>query len=783
MERSRLALRLKKASAFPIWLLQGAAGCGKSVALRDALARDVRPYVIFDVGPEHATLPRFVQGLAEALYAQAPGARISFTSAFDRAILSDHPERSLAIWLSEHIKGLDLTIAIDNAHHADALLVQSFLARLIDRPATDVRWVIACRSLDDLPVASWLAAGRTGLPIEEDELAYTADEVLALAAHRHVTLEEFDARCMLVQTIGWATGVAYLLQMRASGRSHFGEVRAYGPIIEKILADCDPHAVRLLASAVVLPDLSPGLLDAVGGHGLIRMMDDLRASAPFLFVETTKTLRFHGLFRDSLRVRLGSPDATDIRKAIDRVVAVLLADKRYADVLSLYFEGHLSECVQILDSYGMELVEQGRADLVDAALGRVQQSELELPPMVIALRAIVDSRLGRVDTAEAWFTQALARAGNDARMIEIKYLFACDLLRRDRLDCIPLLQEHVDDSRLSPTLRASIRSALAEALQLANDGMGARAEITAALDLERTVGDPDLHARILARAAYVFLYQDDYDLAHSYAQAAAKAATSASLYNVATGAYSVLYVVAFDREDVEEALGALDMLLESCLKSGNLPVQFYCLACRFEIEMERNNVEAIRGIDETLQSFDIYLGGAVSDEAFLPGEALRSGAHGDFERAYRLLYPTATHQAGDERIAQRWAEVALYAAGANRHVEATEAADNAMAAIARCGTSSARSARARLYAGLALALIGRGNEADSLLAGVREKPGLPDRIGTLALGFEAMCKYARGEDNRHEIVRALRDMHERDCGGIARMLESLPSRLFAEMVT
>lgn len=779
MERLRVAGRLTKALQFPISLLYGAAGCGKSTALRYALRRDPRTHAIFDVGPEHATLPRFVQGFTEAISAQAPGARISFASAYDRAMLSHNPANALALWLYEHVKALDLTIAIDNAHNAESSTVQAFLGKLIDRSSDSLRWIIAARNLDYLPVANWLASSRMGLPIEEDELAFTPDEIEQLAHELKLDgVGTAKARELHERTAGWATGVAFLLRMTGSGVAFDGPALAYEPIIEKILADRDLTTLRALLSAYFLPDLSAELLMAAGGSALTSLIDDLRARAPFLFVETPQALHFHDLFRSSLRAIVVDADYAVQAAALERATSVLVRHERYVDILNLHSSDNAPTCLAILEEQGTRLIEQGNADVVEASIARLQRAGVELTAKIFALRALVESRLGRLDTAEAWFNQALASVeDDDAHMTEIKYLYACDLIHRDRLDCIPLLREHVDDEDISPSLRASILSALAEALQLSGEPEAAREAIAAAIDLERGIGDHVLHARVLARAAYVFLYQDEYALARSYALAAARVASEYSLYTIATGAYSVLYVIAFDEEDVEASLRYLDCLMESALKSGNLQFQFYCLACMFEIEMERNNTEAVRRICETLASFDIHIGGSVSDEAFFPGDALRSATHGDFERAYRLLFPTATNQAGPERIAQRWSEVALYAAGAMRFVKATHAVEHGLAALAQCGTSSARSARARLYFALTLALLGRHDEASSLLHDVASEPALPQRVRAIEASVQALCAYTAGEDNLHDVASALQMMCESECGGIGRLFESLPSRL------
>lgn len=781
IERRRLTERLKRALSLPITILEGAAGCGKSVALFDALSDQERPFVLFDVGPQHGRLPAFVQGLAEAIAPYAPGARVAFASAYSRALVSPQPTHVLATWLQEHIRDLDLTIAFDNLHNADGdPATHAFVVRLLERTLTGVRWVLASRSTHYLPLASWLAYERMELPIAEDELAFTVDEIEALARGARIALGSGSGNAIAERTGGWATGVAFLLQPGADAGDG-APVRALEPLIERALGVYDPPALRSLLTTYFLPELSVELLLAIGGSTLAQQVDELRARAPFVFTDGARAPRYHDRFREAMRSRLASVDPAQRDAALDSAAYVLTHYKRFVECLSLRMDaGQPMACIDILEEHGLELIEQGHADLIEEVVATLQYREAELPPAVIALRAMIDSRLGRFDTAEAWFTQAIARAqSDDARTIEIKYLYACDLLRRDRLDCVPLLSEHVDDDALPTHLRAAIASALAEAYQLAGEPAAARETIQKAIALDREVGDEALHARICARAAYVYLYQGDYDRARGLALEAARAAVSASQFTSATSAFSVLYVIAFDTEDVRAALDNLDLLLESCLKSGHLQFQFYCLACSFEIEMERNNVEAIERIDATLRSFDVYYDIWVSEEAFLPGDAMRSAMQGDFARAYRVLQPTAQLQAGSERVALRWAEVAFYAAGAMQMSDAAEAVTHGLAALASLDEKDAatnRARRARLFLSLALALLGRPTEAEPLLADVAAATGVPDRIRAIEGGVTELCSYVGGAENHREVALALRDMHERECGGIARLFEALPSR-------
>jgi tetratricopeptide (TPR) repeat protein len=753
------------------------AGCGKSFALRDALRADPRPHVIFDVAPEQATLSRFVAGFAEALTAHAPGVRVAFASAYERAILSERPATALAHWMHEHIKDLNLTIVVDNAHHAESSLVQSFLGQLIDRSAPCIRWVIACRSCDYLPVANWLASSRMGLPVEEDELAFTPGEIEELAYERQLSFGAAEALDVFARTDGWATGVAFLTQTTAMRRPYGGPARGFEPIIEYALADCAPAELRSLLLASHLPDLSVELLSALGGDTLVRQIETLHTRAPFLFVETPLALRFHGPFREALQKRSGSDGPLHEREE-EHVVDALLELGRYVDVLSFRLGGSVSSLLQVLDEHGIGLLERGELDLVEAAIVRIDKTGIALPAHVIALRAIVESRLGRLDTAESWFNQAIAMSeSDDVRMIEIKYLYACDLLHRQRIDSIGLLREHVDDPRISPSLRAGILSALAEALQLDNQPDEARQRIEEAVTLDRAIGDPELHARILTRAAYVLHLQEDYATARSYASTAAAIASEASAYTVATGAHSILYVIEANLGNVDGALHHIEQLMESCLKSGNIQFQFYCLATMYEIEVERNNAAAIARIDATLADFDLYLGDLASEEAFLPGDAMRSAARGDFERAYRLLEPGAAHQTTPERVAQRWSEVALYAIGCSRKDDAARAIEQGRIALGSSAAPAGRLSRSRLFLALALAFLGRESEVRALLDEVDAGADVPQRTREIGMAIGTLCDYALGRENHHAVGTALTVLHERSLGGIARVFESLPSRI------
>lgn len=760
--------------AYPVAVLRGMAGCGKSVALRGALAAGSQAAALYDVPREHRTLARFVRGLAEALRESAPGARLSFASAYERAMQSGRPAADLAAWMLEHLRGVPCTIALDNLHHALAdPRSGAFLSALVDR-CENVRWLLACRDSDVLPIPVWMSADRMSLPVDDADLAFNAGEVAALARAIGTGLDERSCAAALERTGGWATGVAYLLHSGEAAGNCDEPVRAFEPVIERALGGCDSWELRALLGTSAFPELSEALL---ASEPLRAAVARLFARAPYLFVSGHAAPRYHDRVAEALQARLRAGDPREVEASIAVAGAALRHQGRFVEALELYTESGLAEpAIGILELHGLELLEGGDADVVERALVRLERAERAVPPILLALRAIVESRLGRFDVAESWFNQALRRsADDDVRMVEIKYLYACDLVRRDRLDAIELLSAHAYDDALPSKLRAELLSALGQALMLGGEANAAAAAIDKALELARDGQGDELRARVFTRAAYVGLYRGELAAAREYARTAARIAEASSLFSVATGAYSVLFAIAFDDEAPLEALDALERLFEHGLKSGNLQFQFYYLANAFEIAAERHDLASLERLDAALRSFDLQFDDAYAREALLPGHALRASWQGDFERSYRMLAPTAGHEASDDRSALRWAEVALYAAAALRPADARAAALQCDAVLATIEEPSNRVQRARLLAALAFELIGETYPAAMVRGGVLRET-LPARLAALADAVDAVRARCGGAANHAQVLHALDALYRAEFGGLARLIEALPLR-------
>src|SRR5579872_6369536 len=96
--RERVVERIRSSKTNRVLLLLAEAGFGKSVALRQFLDGEHEPCAFYRVPPETTTLLGFLRGLTEALEPYVPGAHLSFTMAYERAMQSQTPFAELATW-------------------------------------------------------------------------------------------------------------------------------------------------------------------------------------------------------------------------------------------------------------------------------------------------------------------------------------------------------------------------------------------------------------------------------------------------------------------------------------------------------------------------------------------------------------------------------------------------------------------------------------------------------------------------------------------------------------
>ncbi len=142
---------------------------------------------------------------------------------------------------------------------------------------------------------------------------------------------------------------------------------------------------------------------------------------------------------------------------------------------------------------------------------------------------------------------------------------------------------------------------------------------------------------------------------------------------------------------------------------------------------------------------------------------------GRFAAAYDLLAPSGEQQLQfPDRVALRWAEIALYAAAAGMREAAADALAFFADAAQRDDSNTHHVLRATVIAALA-----------AQLAGVPAEPLPPmptPRLAALARAAETVVARYRGEAGGAELLAALAALREHEFGGLAKLFAALPAR-------
>lgn len=755
---SRAAMRLGEAVLRPIAVVVAPAGFGKSALLRAFAARRDGALLI-DLGPDAATFRDAVRALCEALRDVVPGPRLTFAGAYARAAEHGDRVKSLAHWFGRHLDGSGVTLVIDSVDRlaGDVRVFAEFAEALATSGPGAPHLVLGVRDDADLPIPRWFADDVIALPVDADALRWTQDDALD-AARRLGFGGDASAVARIVEAArGRAFDVLFALRTGATP-SH-----------------ADP-------GETLLDGLEAGERDYVLETCLLRTFDDRVLTALGLPVHPLLDAgsRLGGLavgphpdghrYDDALRVRAQRAlraDPAAYARVAERTVDALELTGRIREALELAVGAGLrGRVARLLRAHGFDLEDRGDADAVEAALEMLPEGTDDA--VIVLLRATRESRLGRTDTSEAWFTHAIAGADSRAVSAEAAYRLARELVRRGRPDAVELLEPFAADETLAPAQRSAILAVLAEAYFIAQRPADARAAIERALARAGSL-DAAERASLLTRASYVELYAGDRERARAYATEGGALAEQTNLYVVAFGAYSVLYNIAYEDAGPSESLACLDRLAECAVRSGNVDFQLYALAATYELQVERADIAAIEGLERDLREFDVHYGASAALEGLIPSRALVEAWSGAFASAYEILAPSGPLQSPAAREALRWAEIALYAAAAGLRQAAADALERFDDAFARDGSATGQAARGAILARLAAELAGRPQPAPVELAPA-------GRLGALSRAVDVFVAQRRGEAEPNALLAAFDDLGRHELAGMAKLLAALPGR-------
>ncbi|MDQ6931791.1 MAG: LuxR C-terminal-related transcriptional regulator [Candidatus Eremiobacteraeota bacterium] len=780
--RPRIIERIGFAAQHGVALILAPAGYGKSVALGHYLASVSDRHILYNVRVENSSLLGFARGLADALIDVAPGARSSVSGAFGKAGASKRPAEDLAAWMHAHLEAHSGILVIDDLHIVQHNTdITKFIVTLINLAGAGTRWIIASRSSLNLPVASWLAYGRMNLPVDELDLSFDFGEARDACGGMKTTIGDEELREMLALTEGWPTALIFALRLSmrlADLRSLKAMTRemTYRYLAEQVFYSLDERTREFLLYTSLMPSINVALLVAAGYDNGKAIIEDLRHYTAFLFVESSGVYRYHELFREFLSHQLSLLGKTAV---VEMHARVGLAYEKYGDVpqaLRLYAQAAVAKrTLKLLERFAFDLIEQGHADVVQAAANSIPGDERSSNPAMLGIAASFEGNAGRLERAEKLYRRAIALTTDPSMKIRIAVRLATIMTNQSRADAIALLEPFCATDDVSAAERCELNSLLACACAAIGQRTRAGECIAAALELVDEIESDDVRARVYQRAGFVAFYCRKPHEARKYSTEAARLALTRGLYRLAASAYSVLYSTEFDYgDDTQSMLQYAEQVADCAIKAGDLHRRQIALQQMLEIKTRLGDSESISSLEAQLAEPGMSDAFRFTD-VVIPARALRATWDGRFSDANRLLSGILENYGSTIESKLRFAECALFFAVDGQRQAALRTLERSVATSSETKASSPTDERqlqtAVLFNALTNALSHRTAAAAKLLRSVG--PLHDPSVIALQRAVLALSRFAQVGVLDRRFANDLIALHSVGYGGYARMLEAI----------
>ena len=786
IERPRLVERLAASATYPITLLIAPAGYGKSVVLRQYLRQVADPHVRFALRGEHATLLSFLRGLAEALRASAPHAITALAGAYERTTASPTRSADLARWMHAHLESFRGVIAIDDLHAADGdLEVVQFLNSLIERTKGQVRWIVVSRSTTGLPLGTWLAYRDADLPIAEEELRFTLDEVRAAASGLGLGIRDEELSDLLALTEGWPAAISFALRTstRSSDLRNVSAITRemiYRFLAEQVYSALDEDERALLEVAIALPAIDVKVLERAGFDRALPICERLRERTAFIYEESPGIYQCHELFREFLRHESALRGKRAQQQVDERAARALEASGDVEHAIAAYaLAASPNDVVRSLEQSGFDLLERARGDVVARAIDSLGESTHRDNATVLALQGALQAIAGKFARAESLLRRSLARAGDNRDLVAITSLRLAILIANKGGDVTQLLGTVGDDGEQSATRRAEALSLLAGKQASSGDLVTARAALARLEPLLLEVDSDAVRARVLHFIGIAFHHLGAADRAFEVLQQSSDLAADLHLYSVESRANSVLSNLALHEEDdVERQFRYAELAAGAATKAGDAFALQTALLQMLSAQMRRCDVERSIAIEQRLAGMRKD---EQADHYLSMFRSARLAWEGRFSEARQLAAGCWKHMQFDFDRTISGSQYALFLALDGQGEAAGELVKELLQKLDSSQVSGRFCIRSLAVAQALLALTeaigGRMTHAIRMLRAVENDEDVVVRLFTQTVENILWRLRHRGESGADRVLSAIADLTKLGYGDMARLLAAVDQTL------
>ncbi|PKN97326.1 MAG: helix-turn-helix transcriptional regulator [Chloroflexi bacterium HGW-Chloroflexi-4] len=320
VSRPRLIERLNEGMHCKLILISAPAGFGKTTLVSEWLAGCQRPVAWLSLDEGDNVPTRFLTYLVAALQTIAPKIGVGVLSALQSP--QPPPSEVILTTLLNEITTLPdhFILVLDDYHVIDSKPVGNVLTFLLEHLPPHMHLVIATREDPNLPLARYRVRGQL-TELRAADLRFTPAEAAGfLNQMMSLNLSEKEIAVLEARTEGWIAGLQLAaLSMKGhqdttsfiqsfTGSHHF--VLDY--LIEEVLQQQPEEVQTFLLRTSILDRLCGSLCDAILGSPSVSGQETLEylenANLFIISLDNERCwYRYHHLFADLLRQRLGKP--------------------------------------------------------------------------------------------------------------------------------------------------------------------------------------------------------------------------------------------------------------------------------------------------------------------------------------------------------------------------------------------------------------------------------------------------------------------------------------------
>ena len=318
----RLNEGLSSGRAPGVTLISASAGFGKSTLVSEWVASCGRPVAWLSLDNGDSNLSRFLTCIIAALQTIQPALGENLLAALQAP--QPPPVETLLTSLLNEISALpdDLILVLDDYHLLDSKSVDAALTFLVEHQPPQLRLLIASREDPPLPLAR-LRVRNQLTELRTADLRFTPAEATDfLNRTMGLNLSESDVAGLEKRTEGWIAGLqlAALSMQGHTSRDTAGFIQSFTGsnrfvldyLLEEVLQRQPEHIQTFLLRTSILNRLCAPLCEAILDNAAISAQETLEnLERANLFIvpldQERRWYRYHHLFGDLLRQRLGAP--------------------------------------------------------------------------------------------------------------------------------------------------------------------------------------------------------------------------------------------------------------------------------------------------------------------------------------------------------------------------------------------------------------------------------------------------------------------------------------------